>query len=272
MEVYKVTSSVITNVTIMQAILIGLFYWFKGCRFGYTFGVFTLFSPLPAALWVGIVLHNIPVAMIVGASLQLMYLGLLAPGGAMPADPTTAALIACTVACKSSITATAAVALAVPVGLLGVQLGNVEFIVNGFFTHLADKYAEKADTKGIYLAGIVYPALAKLLIYAVPMALVVYFGTPYVNSLMASIPKPLMNGLSVAGGMLPALGFAIIVSVIGRKYLLPYFIAGFFLVEYTKIGVMPLAIAGIFIAYLHVLFTTNNNKDKGGNANANTAD
>lgn len=250
------------NVTIMSAILIGLFMWFKGCRFGYTFGVVTLFSPLPAALFVGIVLHNIPVAMAVGASLQLMYLGLLAPGGAMPSDPTIAALVACTVACTTGMDTKAAVALAVPVGLLGVQLSNVEFIINGFFAHLADKYAEKANTKGIYLAGILYPVLAKFVIYALPLTLAIYFGTPYVKTLMASIPQPLMNGLSVAGGMLPALGFAIIVSQIGIKYLLPYFIAGFFLVEYGQIGTMPLAIAGVIIAYLHVLFTTKN-KAKG---------
>lgn len=245
------------NITLLSAILIGLFYWFKGARFGYTFGVVTLFSPLPAALFVGLVFHNVPVAMVVGASLQLMYLGLLAPGGAMPSDPTIASLVACTVAVTSGVDANAAVALAVPVGLLGVQLMNVEFLVNGFFAHMADRYAEKADTKGIYMAGLVYPNLAKLIIYALPLTLAIYFGTPYVSAMMDAIPSAVMNGLSVAGGMLPALGFAIIVTQIGGKRLLPYFAAGFFLIEYSHIGVMPLAIAGAFIAYLHVMFTAN---------------
>jgi PTS system mannose-specific IIC component len=245
------------NITVLSAILIALFYWFKGVRLGYTFGVVTLFSPLPAALFVGLVFHNVPVAMVVGASLQLMYLGLLAPGGAMPSDPTIAALVACTVAITTGMDSQAAVALAVPVGLLGVQLMNLEFLINGFFAHMADKYAENADTRGIYLSGLLYPNLAKIVIYAVPLFLAIYFGTPYVKTIMDAIPAPLMNGLSVAGAMLPALGFAIIVSQIGLKYLLPYFLAGFFLMQYSQIGTMPLAIAGIFIAYLHVLFTNS---------------
>lgn len=250
------------NITVLSAILIGLFYWFKGIRFGYTFGVVTLFSPLPAALFVGLVFHNVPTAMVVGASLQLMYLGLLAPGGAMPSDPTIASLVACTVAVTTGMDSQAAVALAVPVGLLGVQLMNLEFLTNGFFAHMADKYAEKADTRGIYLSGLLYPNLAKIFIYALPLALAIYFGTPYVKTLMDSIPVPIMNGLSVAGGILPALGFAIIVSQIGGKHLLPYFIAGFFLVQYSHIGAMPLAIAGTLIAYMHVLFTANKGEEE----------
>lgn len=265
------TSNTMAQVTVVQAILIGLFYWFKGTRLGYTFAVTLLFTPLPAALWVGIVLHNIPVAMVVGASLQLIYLGIIAPGGAVPSDPTLAALIACTVAVKTGLDASAAVALAVPVGLLGIQLGNVEFIINSFFAHMADKYAENANTRGIYMAGLVYPNLLKLVLYALPLTLIIYLGTPYVNTLMAAIPKPLMNGFSVAGGMLPALGFAITVSIIGRKYLLPYFIAAFFLVAYTKIEIMPLAITGVFVAYLHVLFTTSKNNNGGGTADENTS-
>ena len=112
------------KITLLQAFLIGLFYWFKGCRFGYTFGVFGLFSPLPAALWVGLVLHDVPTAMIVGAALQLMYLGLLAPGGAMPSDPTLAALIACSVAVVAKVNTGAAVALAVPIGLLEFRINK----------------------------------------------------------------------------------------------------------------------------------------------------
>lgn len=259
-------TQVVAQVTVIQALLIGAYYLFKGCRFGYTLGVTTIFTPLPAALWVGIVLGNVPLAMTVGASLQLMYLGIIAPGGNLPQDSALAALIACTAVIKSNIPVEAAVSLAIPIGLLGAQLMNVERIINAAWVHMADKYAEKGNTTGLYLAGLVYPSLVKIPLYLLPVALAVYYGTTYVQGLVNAIPAPLMHGLTVVGGMLPALGFAMVVSVIGRKYLLPYFIAGFFLVKYGGLGIMPLAIFGGIIAYLHILFTYK--KDGEGRVNA----
>jgi PTS system mannose-specific IIC component len=261
----------VAGVTIIQAILIGAYYWFKGCRIGYTVGVTTIFTPLPAALWVGIVLGDIPTAMTVGAALQMMYLGIIAPGGNLPQDSALSALISCTAAIVMDIPIGAAVALAVPVGLLGAQLLNLERIINSVWAHMADKCAEKGNTGGIYRAGILYPILYKIPFYIIPVAVALYFGTGYLANIINAIPQPIMNGLTVVGEMLPALGFAIVVSVIGKKYLLPYFALGFFLVAYTNIAILPLAIFGAIIAYLHVLFTRN--KDTGGgssHANANS--
>ena len=255
----------VAQVTIIQSILIGLYYWIRNCRFGYTLGVPLIFTPLPASLWVGIVLGDVPLAMTVGAALQLMYLGIIAPGGNLPQDSTLAALIATTVVIKANIPVEAAISIAVPIGLLRAQLFNLERIINGVWVHMADKYAEEANTRGIYMAGLVYPVLAKIPLYAIPVALGVYYGSGYIQGVIDAIPAFLMHALTVVGGMMPALGFAIIVSVIGRKYLLPYFFAGFFLIKYTGIAIMPLAIAGVIIAYLHVLFTNG----KGGNLNGN---
>ena len=248
------------KITLLQAFLIGLFYWFKGCRFGYTFGVFGLFSPLPAALWVGLVLHDVPTAMIVGAALQLMYLGLLAPGGAMPSDPTLAALIACSVAVVAKVNTGAAVALAVPIGLLGVQLTNVEFIINGFLAHKTDREIDKGNYRGMFITSVLYPTLYKLVLYAVPIALVLYFGVAHVGPIIDMIPKAALNGLSLAGSMLPAVGFAIIVQQIGKRSLLPYFLAGFFLEQYSQIPTLAIALAGFFFAYLHITFTAKNHQ------------
>lgn len=257
-----------TEVSIIQAILIAGIYWFRCTGFGYTFGITLFFSPLPTALLVGIILGNVPLAMTVGALIQLMYLGMIAPGGNMPTDPGLATLIAAVIVIKSGIAPEAAVPLAVPVGLLGAQLGNLQRAINVVWIHMADKYAETADTRGIYLAGVVYPQLAKIAL-SIPIALAVYFGPTYIQGILNAIPERLMHGLTVVGGMMPALGFAIVVTVIGRKYLLPYFMAGFFLVKYTGVAIMPLAIAGVIIAYLHILFTSN--KNEGGDINAGTA-
>ncbi|MDF7639755.1 PTS sugar transporter subunit IIC [Lactobacillus sp. ESL0791] len=249
------------HMTILQAVLIGLFYWFRGCRFGYTFGVTTIYSPLPAALWVGIVLGDIPTAMKVGAALQLIYLGMLVPGGAAPADPTIAALVSCSIAVVAKTNINAAVALAVPIGLLGTQINNIEYIINGFLANWTDKSVDKGDTRGVYLTAVVYPTLFKLVLYAVPMAIILYFGATQIGHLINLIPQAVLNGLNLSGAVLPAVGFAVIVQQIGKKKLLPYFLAAFFLVQYTQIPTLEIALIGLFLAYLHITFTSKTKEE-----------
>jgi len=71
----------VASITIAQALLLGFFWWFKTNYYGQTFTCFISNSCLTAALFVGIVLGDIPNAMIIGASVQLIYLGILGPGG-----------------------------------------------------------------------------------------------------------------------------------------------------------------------------------------------
>ena len=114
------------GITLTQVLLIGLgFYIFHTLSLGVTFSAAFYFSPLPMSLIVGIVLGDVPKAMLIGAELQLMYLGIIAPGGARPADPCIAALIATSLAISSGMSPELAVAAAVPAGLLGEQLNNL---------------------------------------------------------------------------------------------------------------------------------------------------
>lgn len=62
-----------------------------------------------------------------------------------------------------------------------------------------------------------YPTLARIPITVTPVAVAVYFGAANIDKVLAVIPDWLMNGLTVAGGMLPALGFAIVIKIIGKR-------------------------------------------------------
>ena len=53
--------------------------------------------------------------------------------------------------------------------------------------------------------------------------------------------------------LLPALGFAMTINVIGRPQFLPFFLGGFFFAQYSGIGGIPLALAGLFVAFLYYL-------------------
>ena len=56
------------------------------------------------------------------------------------------------------------------------------------------------------------------------------------------------------GGILPALGFAITLTVIGKRNLIPFFIIGFFAVMYLGLDTMAVAIFATCVALLMNLF------------------
>lgn len=247
--------------SIFQAILLGFLYCF--CRMGILY-TWPKNIPLFGALCIGIVLGDIPTAMIIGAAIQAIYMGVIQPGGNIPTDQMLATFIAIPIAIQSNLSPEVAVSLAVPVGLLGLVIDYIRRTLNAAWVHMADKYAEEANTKGIMRAAFLYPPLLLIILYVIPVSFAVYFGPDAVDAVMKSIPQWIIQGLSVAGGLLPALGFAITIMVIGKKSLLPYFIVGFLVFRYaTGINTIALAIFGAFFAYLHILFTQKQENEGG---------
>lgn len=246
--------------TVTQAALLGLLYWVALSKFGYTFQHF-LRQPITLSLPIGIIMGNIPQAIIIGATLQLIYIGLVAPGANLPADEAAAACIAIPIALSTNMSPEMAVALAVPLGIMGVFLDQIRRTVNAVFVHMADKYAEEANTTGIYRAAWLWPLLFQLPLRFFPVFFATLYGSEALDAFMKAVPKWLIHGFEIAGGVLPALGFALTIMVIGRRTLLPYFIAGFFLVKYGLLTTMSAAIFGACIAFLHIQFQP---VDKGG--------
>lgn len=248
--------------SIAQAIILGVLFLFTRANILYTI---PKNSPMFAGLLIGLVLGDVKQAIIIGAALQAIYLGFIAPGGNIPADMAVASFIAIPIALINHLDPKVAVSLAVPVGLLGLLLEYVRKTLNATFVHMADKYAEKADVKGIRRAAYLYPGILLVLIYFVPMTLAIYYGPSAVNTVMQFIPQWVIHGLSVAGGILPALGFAITVTVIGKREMIPYFIVGFLLAKLApSVNTITLSIFGAFFAYLHVLFTSKRNSSLEG--------
>jgi D-glucosaminate-specific PTS system IIC component len=233
----------------IQALLIGLVYWLGTNRLWY--GTTTVIrQPLVMAVPLGLIMGDIQTAMIIGGTLQLIYLGAIAPGGNIPADEAFAACVAIPIAIKTGISAEVAVSLAVPVGLLGVLLDTLRRTYASAFVRLADKAAEKGDGKALRRACFWYPFFAAIPLRVIPAFLAAYFGADAVQAFMNWIPAWVTNGLQVAGGVLPALGFAVTMIVIGKKSLLPYFLVGFIIMAYSGISTIGIAILGLCIALL----------------------
>ena len=237
------------------AVFVGIWFWFAGGAPGYTFH-YVLKQPLVMALPIGLLMGDVPQAMMIGAAIELVYVGIISPGANVPADECLAGVIAIPIAMKIGADPATAVVLAVPFGVLGVFLDQLRRTVNARWAHVADKYALAGDEKGLFRCAVIYPMAVGFLMRFPPVFIANYFGADVVEKFLNAMPQWIIHGISVTGGVLPALGFAIILFVIGQRSLLPFYFMGYFAVQYLKINTMAAAVFGICIA-LVILFMKN---------------
>lgn len=226
------------------AIFTGIWYWVCKTNFGIAI-THAIRQPLFSAIFIGLIMGDLTQAIIIGAAIQILYIGLVAAGSNLPADDCLAGLIAIPLALNTGLTPQLAIAIAVPVGVMGVFLDQFSKTINAFFAHMADKYAEEGNTRQLTMTAIVWPTvLGFFLRFPVPFLANMY-GKDSINTFLNSVPSWLIHGFSVAGGLLPALGFALTIFVIGKKSLLPWFFIGYFLVQFSGIPVFGAAIFGL---------------------------
>ena len=226
------------------SIFTGIYYWIMKTDVGYGI-THAIRQPLFSALFIGIIMGDLRQAIIIGAAVQILYIGLVAAGSNLPAEDCLAGLIAIPIALHSGLSTELAIAIAVPVGVMGVFIDQLRKTLNVTFVHMADRYAEEGNTRQIMLCNNVYPTILNLILrFPIPF-LANYYGADAVNSFMESVPEWLTHGFSVAGGLLPALGFALTMFVIGKKELLPWFFIGYFLIQFSGIPVLGAAIFGL---------------------------
>lgn len=159
---------------------------------------------------------NVTLGLAVGATLQLMILGVGTYGGASIPDFMTGAIIGTAFGVISGQGIEFAIGLAVPIGLLLVQLDVLARFANTFFQHRADKYAEEGNFKKVEtmnILGIIPWGLSR----AIPVFVALLFGHEIVEQLVKVFPSWLTSGLSVAGKVLPALGIAILLRYLPVK-------------------------------------------------------
>ena len=237
----------------LLATVMGMCNWIHKMEIGYNTGYSIFESPVTSGVLAGLILGKPIQGLIIGGTIQLIYVGVIAPGGNFPADSAIAGACVAPIALMTGMKASVAVTLAVPVGLLGIFLINLRKTLAIRFAHSADKYAEKEDLKGIYKCAVVYPAILNLLVAFLPVFLVVVFGTSMVDTILKYIPEVIMHGLEVSGGMLPALGFALIVHMIGKPQYIAFMLMGFFVCKMTGWSNLILGIFGICVAVIIIV-------------------
>ncbi len=231
----------------LLAILAGFAEW--DSRVG---GQNMLDRPLVTGPIVGLILGDIGTGIIMGGSLELVWMGIVNIGGATPPDTVVGGILGTAFAITSGLDTDTARALALPIAILAQSLGILARVINATFNHRADALALKGDYKGI--ERVLWTGAAIFFLFKfVAVFLGVAVGSEFVENIVQWIDPRVLAGLKAASGLLPALGMAILMRFIYDKFSAPYLFLGFALAAFLNLNMIAVSVFGAVAAYIHYL-------------------
>lgn len=224
----------------------------------YGYGYWMISRPIFAGPLVGLILGDVQTGLIVGGSVELMYMGILPIGGSVPPNAQIAGMLSTVFAIQNGGNPEVGITLALPIGMLAQLLIMFAWNINILLMHRADKYITNGEIRKVeltHLSGL----LIFFVVFFIPSFLAVYYGSGFVNDVVAGMPALLMDGMKVASGILPAVGMAMLLKMMNMKKFWPLFMLGFVLATYLELAVLPISLIGFSIAASLFLL---NKKDK----------
>ncbi len=237
------------------AIVIGLLCWLVSSAFPMWLRWSCYFgAPLVAGLVCGVMFGNISYGLQVGATIQMAYIGLLAVGGSLPNEMAIAGYLGVAMTMIAGLDASTGLAVATPLGLLGVLCQSAKMSLNPIWVHKADEYAAQGNIRGIKIMNLFASQIFPFITYFIPAFLCVYLGGAYFESFMNAIPPQITSILQLIGRMMPALGLAMLMQVLNKKTTIPFLIFGFVMAAYLGMDTTSIALVGCGLAILHFFY------------------
>lgn len=235
------------NVELWQMLLIIVYGFFINIEKNST--MFGTYQPVTAGFITGLILGDMQTGLYIGGTLQLLSLGISNFGGASIPDYQTASIVATFITITTGEDASVGITIGIPVALLMVQFDILRNTIGVWLVHKAEAGAKKGDYSQItkmQMIGLVLTGATT----GIPVALAVIFGPDLVNSILKVTPEWLTGGLSVAGGLLPAVGIGLLLRYLPAKEYFSYLVIGFVLAVYMNVPLLGIALVGAAIALI----------------------
>src|SRR5690242_10296082 len=221
-------------------------------------GPFLIYAqrPLIAGSVAGLIVGHPLLGLLVGATLELASLGVYTYGGATIPDYQTGAIVGTALAAGAAGEPAAQAAIGIGVGLpaaiLLAALDPVGKIVTTALVHRADGYAADGNARG--LAMIHWVSLVPwVAVRAIPTFLAALAASGgLVKDITADIPAGFVHGMTLAGSLLPAVGFALLLGMMELSRYWYLLLVGFVAFAYLHVPLLGIALIGIAVAMLFV--------------------
>jgi Phosphotransferase system, mannose/fructose/N-acetylgalactosamine-specific component IIC len=216
-------------------------------------------QPLILCAVTGLILGDFDEGMKIGATLQLVFLGVMGIGGTLPQDSGLGSVIGTAFAISLNQSAEVALAFAVPVSVAGSFINLVVNICKGLTNTLVEKWCREGNTKTLewFHRFLAFGA-------GIPKAVILFatlqVGTVFAEDLLAAVPQKVIDGLSYASGLMPAVGIALLLRLMWSNKMAVYFFMGVVLVSFFKLDMLGVATVGVVIAVMMIVEGTGARK------------
>ncbi|MBY7142859.1 PTS sugar transporter subunit IIC [Virgibacillus sp. NKC19-3] len=241
---------------LLEAILIAL--WAGIIGIDMYVGLLHIHRPVVTGLVVGLILGDVTTGLMVGGTLELVWMGMVPLAGAQPPNVVIGGTIGAAFGIILGVDAEAAVGIAIPFAVAVQALITLLFTAFAPVMHKADQYALEANYRGI--ERINYMGIGIHFVFNATIAfLPIYFGANTASAVVESAPQWIIDGFSIAGGIMPAIGFAMLLRIMMKTEYIMFFIVGFILAAYLGLPILGISLIGLAIA----LYDFYQNKNKG---------
>ena len=176
-------------------------------------------------------------------------------------------LVACTLIGAATGNLTAGIMLGGSLQMIALAWANIGAAVapdaalaSVALVHAADKAAENGNIAGVERAHYLALLLQGLRI-AVPAALLLAIPAQSVQHALGLMPDWLNHGMVVGGGMVVAVGYAMVINMMATREVWPFFAIGFAFAAISQLTLIALGAIGVAIAFIYL----NLSKQGGGN-------
>lgn len=231
---------------------------------------FQFHQPLVACTLIGLATGNLTAGIVLGGTLQMIALGWANIGAAVAPDAALASVASAIILVlggQGVAGVPAAIAIAVPLAVAGLFLTMVVRTLAVPIVHLMDSAAEEGNFRKIEVLQISAIAMQGIRI-AIPAAALLFIPAQTVQSFLESMPAWLTDGMAIGGGMVVAVGYALVINMMATKEVWPFFIIGFVVAAISQLTLIALGALGVALALIYLNLSKMGGSSNGGGSNS----
>lgn len=253
-------------ITIILIVIVALLAGMEG-----VLDEFQFHQPLVACTLIGLVSGHLSEGIILGGSLQMIALGWANVGAAVAPDAALASVASAILmvlgleggATDAQTAITTSIAMAIPLSVAGLFLTMLCRTIAIPMVHFMDSAAEKGDIHKIEMWQILAILLQGVRI-AIPAAALCVVPAAAVTDVLNQMPPWLSGGMAVGGGMVAAVGYAMVINMMSTKETWPFFAIGFVLAAIGQLTLIALGAIGVSLALIYIGLKENSGNHDGG--------
>lgn len=235
---------------------------------------FQFHQPLVACTLIGLVTGNLIPCVILGGQLQFIALGWANIGAAVAPDAALASVASAIILVQGGQGVKGvgtAIAVAIPLAVAGLFLTMIARTLAVPIVHIMDKAAEEGSFRKIEIWQVIAICMQGLRI-TIPAAALLFIPSGVVRGVLESMPAWLTEGMTIGGGMVVAVGYAMVINMMASREVWPFFAIGFVIAAVTDLTLIALGALGISFGLIYLELKKGGSNNGGNGGNSNTGD